>query len=115
MVPEEYKTEAFNFIASLKLNDIVESIEVKWFYNNEAGEMTEESDLDIVTSLVLGAFIQYNGGGSGYPSSGGTFEFDTHNHINEFEYGINGMNINDLTSLEFKYSIMGLFYETRLW
>lgn len=107
------------FIPAIKVHvddsNIVESIEVKWYYNSEDGVMTEESDLEIVSSLVLGAFIQYNGGGSGYPESGGAFEFDINNHSNIFEYGSNDMKLEDLTSLEFKYSIMGMLYETALW
>jgi hypothetical protein len=93
---------------------IVESVDVTWYFNTTDGELLPEPNLQAVARVLLGAFVQYNGGGIGYPESGGTFEYPLGSSSVPFEHGPDGMHIDNLTSLEFKYGTAAIFWEMSL-
>ena len=92
-------------------SQIVQSVSVDWYFNDAEGQLILEPNRAAVNEALLGAFVQYNGGGQNYPDTGGTFECDLLQVSFPFDYGPDGMHVDDLVSLEFKFGTPAVFWE----
>ena len=98
------------YLPTIKLNvnqdDMVESVSIKWFLNTGAGDLIETTNLDMVSKIVLGSFIQYNGGDDA--EYGGNFPID----INQSEfYFSEEIPYDKMTDIKINVSNIGYSFE----